>query len=62
MNKEFDKVLADKALEFAASVARDAGKILMESFGKIISVELKGEIDPVTELDRRVEEFVTTVK
>ena len=52
-------MLAKKALDFAVSTAREAGKILMDSFGKDIAVELKGEIDPITELDRRVEEFVT---
>ncbi|MEK6255750.1 MAG: inositol monophosphatase, partial [Chloroflexota bacterium] len=39
-------------------IARKAGKILRESYGKQHEVELKGVIDPVTEVDRRSEVFI----
>ena len=49
-----------RELEVAAAIARAAGRMLQErqSEGRPLAVEYKGEIDPVTEMDRRVEAFV----
>jgi len=45
----------EKALELARSLALEAGELLMQRLGTDVGMQLKGEIDPVTELDRRVE-------
>ena len=50
--------LVAECLELAVSLAREAGAILMEHFDTGVAIDLKGEIDPVTELDRRVELFL----
>ena len=42
-------------LELAVVVARQAAERLREALGKKAEVEFKGEVDPVTEVDRRVE-------
>jgi myo-inositol-1(or 4)-monophosphatase len=47
-----------RAQSLSISLARQAGRILMEQFGKGVDIELKGRIDPVTELDRQVENFL----
>ena len=39
-------------------LARDAGDLLMSRFGQGVAVELKGEIDLVTSMDRRSEELI----
>lgn len=39
-------------LNFAISLAKEAGQIQMKHYGKIHKVEYKGEINPVTEVDR----------
>ena len=39
-------------------IARDAGELLMTRFGSDVAIELKGEVDLVTEMDRRSEELV----
>jgi myo-inositol-1(or 4)-monophosphatase len=39
-------------------LARGAGKILKEGFGKRHQIDLKGEIDLVTEMDREVESYL----
>ena len=44
--------------ETAIRAAREAGGLLRESFGHTISVEYKGEIDLVTEMDRRAEDCI----
>jgi len=50
--------IIEKALTLAEALAREAGAMLMENLGAGMAVELKGEINMVTELDRRVEEFL----
>lgn len=47
-----------KWLDFAEDVARGAGRILRENYGKEQSVQYKGEINLVTEVDRRSEEYI----
>ena len=53
-----DRKLIERALNLSVTLARRAGRILMEEFGKGVNIELKGQIDPVTDLDRRVESFL----
>jgi myo-inositol-1(or 4)-monophosphatase len=43
----------------AARIAREAGDLLLEALGGERSIELKGEIDLVTEMDRRSERLIT---
>lgn len=45
-------------LNFAMETARGAGHILLEKFGKKISVSKKGDIDLVTEVDLASEAFI----
>ncbi|MDQ3817873.1 MAG: inositol monophosphatase [Acidobacteriota bacterium] len=45
-------------LNFAIQTARDAGRILVERFGRITQISNKGEIDLVTEADLAVERFI----
>lgn len=45
-------------MEYLVGVARSAGEILREGLGSSMLVEHKGEIDLVTEYDRRSEEFI----
>jgi len=45
-------------LGFAVSVAKEAGKILGENYGRVQSVHYKGEINLVTEVDRRSEAHI----
>lgn len=52
--------IIEKATGLAVELAREAGEILMEHLGTGLGIELKGEINPVTELDRRVEEFLVS--
>ncbi len=42
-------------LDLAVAAARQAATVLREALGKSAEVEFKGEVDPVTEVDRRVE-------
>ena len=44
--------------EAAVKAAREAGRILRERLGTTIAVEYKGDVDLVTEVDRRAEEVV----
>lgn len=44
-------------LETAESIAREAGALLMEYFGRV-SFELKGDFDLVTEADKRSEKLI----
>ena len=53
-----DRQLIERALTLSVSLARQAGRMLMDQFEKGIDVELKGEINPVTDLDRSVENFL----
>lgn len=48
----------DDEMAFLESVAKSAGEILMAGFGSAMAVEHKGEIDLVTQYDRRSEEFI----
>ena len=41
-------------------IARDAGGILMDYFGRIVQVEYKGIGDIVTEADKAAEQFIKT--
>ncbi|MBN2288214.1 MAG: inositol monophosphatase [Candidatus Glassbacteria bacterium] len=50
--------IIEPALSLSVSLARQAGRILTERFEKGVDVELKGHIDPVTEVDRQVERFL----
>ena len=59
MRDKLDQTV-EKAAELAVRLAGEAGAILMESLGTEPGIELKGEINPVTELDRRVEEFLVS--
>lgn len=45
-------------LEFAMDVVTMAGKLTLERFGKRLAFESKGKLDPVTEVDREVEQFL----
>ena len=45
-------------MQFAVRVAKAAGRILLGGFGQGVSVEHKGEIDLVTEFDRRADEYI----
>jgi myo-inositol-1(or 4)-monophosphatase len=47
-----------KELETAEAVAREAGALLRDHFGKVQDVGFKGRIDLVTEMDRRSEELI----
>ncbi|MFQ5586908.1 MAG: inositol monophosphatase family protein [Thermodesulfobacteriota bacterium] len=44
--------------ETAVRAAREAGRLLKENLGHAIRVEYKGEVDIVTEMDRRSEEII----
>lgn len=41
-------------------IAAEAGTLLMSRFGQALSVELKGEVDLVTEMDRRSEALIVS--
>lgn len=45
-------------LNFAIQTARDAGQILLEKFGKILTVTKKGDINLVTEADLASEKLI----
>jgi myo-inositol-1(or 4)-monophosphatase len=45
-------------LDFALSIAREAGDVLMEYFHKEHTIDYKGRIDIVTDVDRRSEELL----
>lgn len=46
--------------EIAVEIARDAGKILLEDFARPLDISYKGEVDLVTQADRRSEELIVT--
>ncbi len=48
----------ERELEQAVKVAREAGALLKENFGKSQEIEYKGRIDLVTDMDRRSEERI----
>ena len=45
-------------LNFAIETARDAGRILMEKYGRKIAVSKKGDINLVTEADLASEQLI----
>lgn len=45
-------------LDIVIEIARQAGKILQEGFGRAKQIEYKGAIDLVTEFDRRSDAFI----
>jgi myo-inositol-1(or 4)-monophosphatase len=47
-------------LEFAVSIAREAGDLLLENFHKEHVIDYKGNIDIVTDVDHRSEELLIT--
>ena len=48
----------DRYLQVAAAAAKEAGRIQKEFTGKVTRVEYKGEINPVTEVDKLCEEVI----
>jgi myo-inositol-1(or 4)-monophosphatase len=50
--------LSGEFLPAAIPIAREAGALLMEYFGRRVKVEYKGEADLVTEADRRSEALI----
>ncbi len=53
-----EKSALERELAVALELVRQAGLILLESVEQGVEMELKGEIDPVTAVDRRVERFL----
>jgi myo-inositol-1(or 4)-monophosphatase len=47
-------------LEVAIEAAREAGGILMKEFARPVSISYKGEVDIVTQADRRSEQAIVT--
>jgi 3'(2'), 5'-bisphosphate nucleotidase len=45
-------------LKYAIEVAKEAGKLIMEFYGRDISVETKSNDTPVTEADKAVDKFI----
>ncbi|HYQ96205.1 MAG TPA: inositol monophosphatase family protein [Candidatus Eisenbacteria bacterium] len=48
----------ERELQIAERVAREAGALLKENFGRAQEVQYKGRIDLVTEMDRRSEDLI----
>ena len=48
----------ERELSVAVAVAREAGALLKENFGRVQDVGYKGRIDLVTEMDRRSERLI----
>jgi len=51
----------DRYLEVAISAAKEAGRIQKLHFGHYLRIEYKGEIDPVTEVDRLCDQAITEI-
>jgi hypothetical protein len=47
-----------KELALAEAIAREAGALLKENFGREQEIEYKGRINLVTEMDRRAEDLI----
>ncbi len=45
-------------LQFAMDIARGAGKILRDNYGKVREINFKGDIDLVTNVDLQSEEYI----
>ena len=52
--------MLDRELVEAVKLAREAGAVLMEVYATDFDVDYKGERDPITEADRRVNELLVT--
>ena len=50
----------ERELAVAVAVAREAGALLKENFGREQQVDYKGRINLVTEMDRRSERLIVT--
>ncbi|MDH5674349.1 MAG: 3'(2'),5'-bisphosphate nucleotidase CysQ [Myxococcales bacterium] len=50
--------MLERELETATRLAREAGKILLEIYASDFDVDFKGARDPVTEADRRANDFL----
>src|SRR3981189_3451168 len=48
-------------LEVAIETAREAGGILLEEFARPVKISYKGEVDIVTQADRRAEQTIVTL-
>ena len=48
-------------LEVAIDAVKEAGKIQKKYFGHSHQIEYKGEINPVTEVDRQCERAITQI-
>ena len=46
-------------INIVVDMVRQAGKIILDGWRKDIAVCLKGEINPVTEIDKNVESYIT---
>jgi myo-inositol-1(or 4)-monophosphatase len=51
-------MMLERELEAAEAIAREAGALLRENFGRGHEVEFKGRINLVTEMDRRAEDLI----
>lgn len=54
-------MIEDLLKRVALKAAKEGGAILMEYFGKVKSIDYKGEINLVTEADRRSEEVILRI-
>jgi myo-inositol-1(or 4)-monophosphatase len=57
MRTELEKVL-EKGLSLATDLAQKAGHLQMEHLGRVKSIEYKGAINLVTEVDRKCEDMI----
>ena len=48
----------ERELSVAIEIAREAGALLKENFGKVHEVDFKGRINLVTEMDRKSERLI----
>jgi myo-inositol-1(or 4)-monophosphatase len=55
-----DTFLVEDALTLARNVAMEAGALLMRGLGSVKSIEYKGAVDIVTEMDRASEELIVS--
>jgi myo-inositol-1(or 4)-monophosphatase len=51
----------DRYMEVAVAAAKEAGRIQKLHFGKPLSIEYKGEINPVTEVDKLCDQAITQI-
>jgi myo-inositol-1(or 4)-monophosphatase len=48
----------DEILGITVAIARDAGALVREGFGSVTRVDFKGAVNPVTQVDQDVEDFI----